>query len=56
MGILPLPDGALSLPVCGFHMMLQRRLHGDVLRTILLLQTPEESGEKIGQALHHMPL
>ena len=48
---VPLPDGSLSLPAAGFRMMLCRRLPGETLRTPVLLQSPGESGERIGRAL-----
>ena len=56
--VIPLPDGALSLPVCGFRMMLQRRIKGEPLRTPQLLAAPEENGRRIGRALAglHMAL
>ena len=49
--VIPLPDGALCLKVTGGHVMLQRRLPGDPLRTPELLQEPERWGETIGRAL-----
>jgi len=48
---VPLPDGGLFVPVCGFCMTLQRRLPGESLRTAALLLTPEESGLRVGRAL-----
>ncbi|MBQ2954709.1 MAG: helix-turn-helix domain-containing protein [Clostridia bacterium] len=48
---IPLPDGALCLPVAGGCVMLQRRLPGEPLRTPDLLAAPVESGLTIGRAL-----
>lgn len=48
---VPLPDGALSLPVEGFRLMLCHRLPGEALRTPVLLKEPQQSGERIGRAL-----
>lgn len=48
---IPLPEGGLSLPMADLHVMLQRRLKGEMLRTPQLLASPEESGRRIGQAL-----
>lgn len=48
---VPLPDGGLSLPLYGFHATLSRRLKGTALYTPKLLQSPEESGLRVGRAL-----
>lgn len=48
---IPLPDGTLSLPMCGVQIMLQSRIRGEAMRTAKLLETPEESGLRIGRAL-----
>ena len=48
---VPLPDGRLSMPMCGLQVMLQRRIPGEPLRTPDLLAEPERSGESIGRAL-----
>lgn len=48
---IPLPDGNLSLPLCGMQAVLCRRLKGEALYTPKLLQTPEESGLRVGRAL-----
>lgn len=49
--VIPLPDGALSLPAGDVHVMLQRRLPGEPLRTPDLLADPEDAGIAIGRAL-----
>ena len=53
---VPLPDGAEILQMDGMHLTLCQRIPGQCLRADQLLQTPEESGRRIGRALaslHH---
>ena len=49
--VIPLPDGRLSVPMCGVQVMLQKRIPGEPLRTPALLADPEKSGDAIGRAL-----
>ena len=48
---LPLPSGALALPIAGAWVMLCRRISGRPLRSREMILTPEESGLRIGRAL-----
>lgn len=49
--VIPLPDGRLSLPLCGMQVMLHRRIPGAPLRTPELLAAPDRHGDAIGRAL-----
>lgn len=48
---LPLPDGQQALPLCGMWLTLCRRLPGTPLRADRLLESPKDSGLRIGTAL-----
>lgn len=48
---VPLPDGALSLSLCGMQVTLCHRVPGDSFRADRLLADPESNGRRIGAAL-----